>query len=70
MITYQWVKFRPDAEFQSTDFDLALWHLVEIDDEWPDGGVTLFGVEYTVGQSDIAELGPVVENPNDTDKER
>lgn len=64
MITYQWVKFKPDAQFQSTDFDVQKWHLVEIDSEWPDGGVSLFGVEYCMRQSEVLEFGAVVENVN------
>lgn len=62
MVYYQWVRFKPDAKFQSTDFDNAGWVLAEIDPNWPDGGITLFGVEYNMRQSDVLEFGPKVEN--------
>ena len=62
-IRHQWVKFSDVARFQSTDYSPGVWVLAEIDDDYPDGGVTLFGVEYCMRQSEIAEWGAEVSPP-------
>lgn len=64
MIRHQWVKFSVNANFQSTDFEPGQWQLVQVDDEWPDGGITLFGVEYCMRQSEVEEWGPEVPTPS------
>ncbi|UWQ59983.1 hypothetical protein K3722_07585 [Leisingera caerulea] len=62
-VRYQWVKFSDAAWFQSEDYKAGDWILAEIDDEFPDGGITLFGVEYCMRQSEVAEWGPEVPRP-------
>ena len=62
-VRYQWVKFQEGADLQSSDYGSGEWVLVEIDDDWPDAGVSLFGVEYTVPEDQIEEWGPEVSRP-------
>lgn len=52
VIRYQWVKFNPDAQFQSADYAPGTWVLAEIYDDFPNVGISLFGVEYCMRQSE------------------
>lgn len=56
--TFQWVKFREGASFESTDYSSGVWYLAEVPVDWPQ--VYLFGVEYMVDKVDVAEWGPMV----------
>ncbi|WP_291732293.1 hypothetical protein [Leisingera sp. F5] len=62
-VRYQWVKFRDDVDFPSSDYCAGEWVLAEIEGDCPGAAITLFGVEYTMYQSQVAEWGEVVPQP-------
>lgn len=65
-VRYQWIKFAAGADLLSTDYAPGEWVLAEIDDDWPDGGISLFGVEFTMRQSQVDVWGPEVPRPDES----
>lgn len=62
-IKYQWIKFRNDVIFPTDDYRAGEWVLAEIETDCPSSAITLFGVEYTMSQGQVAEWGDLVPIP-------
>lgn len=63
-IRHQWVKFKDGFDCPLYDYTAGDWVLVEIDDKFSVGGVSLFGVGYSIHQFDIETFGVLVDCPN------